>query len=155
MRTQQEIAGFYRLALEMKLVGAETIIAWADSQILLAEAPDVHVIDLALTAGKPDDQLINALREVEGWPYHSAGSIQLLGALLWRQLNNGQRAALGVSKLIYSLRRLAFEDAFAVFGPSIYCVEDYFEPYMPDYNIGEAVVRRMLMPFANEILPPV
>ena len=51
-----DIAAFYWLALDAKLVSTEVVIAWADGLIAAAVgAPDVPLIDLSLAAGRPID----------------------------------------------------------------------------------------------------
>jgi hypothetical protein len=151
MRTRAEIAGFYRLGLNLRLIEPSRVIAWADNQILQTESPDDAIIDLALADPLVTARMDDALRGVEGWPYHSPGAVHLLGALLWLRVNTGEMTTEAVSKLLYTSH--AFGGA-EVFGDAIYWIDECFGPYMDPVE-GDRTVRDLLQQFSGEELPPV
>jgi hypothetical protein len=94
-------------------------------------------------------RMSDALREIEGWPPRSIGAFNLLGALLWQRVKNGDMTTEAAAKLIYALHST---DAAEVFGEAIYWIDEWFGPYMDPIE-GDAAVRKLLKRFSDEDLP--
>jgi hypothetical protein len=151
--SREDVAGFYEIALESRLVSIAAVVAWADGEIAAGDVPDEQVIDLALAADKPVDAVISILRRFRRGEYTN-GSFKILGSILHQELHAGRRTSAATANLLYSIYSRA-PNCVDVFGNQVRCIDEYFEPWMMAFVEADAEVRAMLVPFAGEELPPV
>ena len=152
--TRQDISGFYRLGLNRGLLGPEAPVAWADAEILRLENPDEPLIDLALSAGQSIYRVEAAVRHITDGPYYTAAALQLFGSLLWQRVNDASITTAEAANLLYATTKIS-ADAAAVFGQDVYCIDEFFEPWMMGPELADARVRQLLARFADITLPPI
>jgi hypothetical protein len=143
---RQDVARFYIIALKHGLLSRLVPIAWADEQIARGDIPDIALIDLALTANQPVDQVMDALKPLAG-PI-TPNVVRLAVGLLADRLKRREYTEAEVANLLYRLHRE--DDCFeAVLGPALSWIDEAFEPDMMGPEEGAAHVRRFLAPFEN------
>jgi len=152
--SREDIAGFYEIALDHRLVPVTAAVAWADGEITAADVPDEQLIELALAADKPIDAVMSILRRFRSRLGYTNGSFKILGAFLQRELQAGRRTTAATADLLYSIYSRA-PNCDEVFGDQICCIDEFFEPWMMGPERADAEVRAMLQQFAGEELPPV
>ena len=68
--TYRQIFNYFRMALVVGLLDRDSLIHWADVEIMASELPDVRVIELSLCSHRSYSWIIWRLREFQEQPDH-------------------------------------------------------------------------------------
>ena len=78
----REEAEYLRIALAMGLISKDAVVAWADRIIAALDEPLIQVIDVSLSAGRPEVEVMDLLAAVPGSGDLAAAAHRALGLLL-------------------------------------------------------------------------
>lgn len=100
--SRTQVFSYLRMALVTGIVDKETLIAWADQQILHDSTPDDRIIELSLSGKRSYSAIIWWLREFQGAPDHDLALKALLARAGLLLTQDPARAV----DLVYGLRLL-------------------------------------------------
>jgi hypothetical protein len=89
MASLKEQAEYQRLALAMKLVSIEDVVAWADSILASLREPPIEIINVSLAGNRYADEVVDLLAQVQGLGDIEAAAHQVL-AILGSKVQDGQ-----------------------------------------------------------------
>jgi RNAse (barnase) inhibitor barstar len=78
----REEAEYLRIALAMDLIAKDAVVAWADRIIAVLDKPPIQVIDVSLSAGRPEVVVMDLLAAVPGSGDLAAAAHRALRLLL-------------------------------------------------------------------------
>ena len=84
----RERAEFFCLALAMDFIANETVVEWADRNILALEDPPIELIEISLAGKLPCDEVMRLLKSIPGAGDLTLAAHQAL-SLLHAELVNG------------------------------------------------------------------
>ena len=145
----QDVAGFFWLALQRRLLPSTAPIPWADAEIEAQSVPDIRVIDLSLSANQPVDKVMDALRPLA--PTVSKTAFRMVGALLHALVEAGSITEAQAANHLCGLSR--YDGAAAALGDEVYWIDELFEPWASGPEQTAIRVREYLSRFAEESLP--
>lgn len=146
----EDIASFFWLALNRGLLGPKPVIEWADRLIAESAQPGIHVIDLSLTAGKPVDSVMDALRPL--FSEFTSGAFRLFAALLHRRVLEASLSEAQAANHLYGLYSRHAE-AVSILGDEVRCIDEWFEDWAMGPEKAKVSVRDYLAKFSGEQLP--
>ena len=139
-----EMANFWFLALAIGLASVEEVIAWADSELLKSDVPDPRMINLSLSHGSPEIDVMSALREfIEG---DAQLPLKMIAGMLWWRVQSGAVSEVKAASVLFQLY-LTDEEAPTALGSEIGCIEEYFEEWSYGPKAAPREVRKFLTRF--------
>jgi hypothetical protein len=148
--TSQDVCGFYRLAMDLRMVGNYAPIRWADAEIIRSANPDIRVIDLSLTDPESISEPYSALRDLA--PRITGPAFRMIAALLYEKLVLEVLEAAVVANILYALS--SYSGATEALGDEIHAIDEWFEPWAMGPVRAASAVREYLRRFADVPLPP-
>jgi hypothetical protein len=145
MATLREEAEYYRIALAMGLIDAEMVVAWADRTIAALPEPPIQVVDVALSGGRREFEIMDLLKLVPGGGDLTAVAHQVLALF-------GQRFRSGEFELEAAVEKLSAYAAWATISEDEQVRASNFDDFLYGVKHGQYCtvesLRREIIDFA-------